>query len=197
MQEKTLQKRLLLIFFIFFITWSLYAKEMDLYKNYDSDEEFSTLTLKEQYTSYINSFIDKGLILEQPMRWARLMVKQYERDVLPYLNKSITDFEYENYNTDNLIVCIDYVIYELRESNLLTESELQLYQMIFASKLETYVAKYKIINKIIIRNFGYLTYDTFITGENTIFPPRITPEGLKEYYEAKLGITVEIAEELK
>ena len=197
MQEKTLQKKLLLIFFIFFITWSLYAKEMDLYKNYDGDEEFSTLTLKEQYTSYINSFIDKGLILEQPMRWARLMVKQYERDVLPYLNKSITDFEYENYNTDNLIVCIDYVIYELRESNLLTESELQLYQMIFASKLETYVAKYKIINKIIIRNFGYLTYDTFITGENTIFPPRITPEGLKEYYEAKLGITVEIAEELK
>ena len=197
MQEKTFQKKLLLIFFIFFITWSLYAKEMDLYKNYDSDEEFSTLTLEEQYTSYINSFIDKGLILEQPMRWARLMVKQYGRDVLPYLNKSITDFEYENYNTDNLIVCIDYVIYELKQYDLLTESELQLYQMIFASKLETYVAKYKIINKIIIRNFGYLTYDTFITGENTIFPPRITPESLKEYYEAKLGITVEIAEELK
>ena len=197
MQEKTLQKKLLLIFFIFFITWSLYAKEMDLYKNYDGDEEFSTLTLKEQYTSYINSFIDKGLILEQPMRWARLMVKQYGRDVLPYLNKSITDFEYENYNTDNLIVCIDYVIYELKQYDLLTQSELQLYQMIFASKLETYVAKYKIINKIIIRNFGYLTYDTFITGENTIFPPRITPESLKEYYEAKLGITVEIAEELK
>ena len=162
MQEKTLQKRLLLIFFIFFITWSLYAKEMDLYKNYDGDEEFSTLTLKEQYTSYINSFIDKGLIKEQPMKWAFRMVRQYKRDILPYLNNSITDFEYENYNTDNLIVCIDYVIYALRESNLLTESELQLYQMIFASKLETYVAKYKIINKIIIRNFGYLTYDTLI-----------------------------------
>ena len=189
------------IFFLGLVTLLLvtqaYAKEMDLYKNYDGDEEFSTLTLKEQYTSYINSFIDKGLILEQPMRWARLMVKQYGRDVLPYLNKSITDFEYENYNRDNLIVCIDYVIYELKQYELLTQSELQLYQMIFASKLETYVAKYKIINKIIIRNFGYLTYDTFITGENTIFPPRITPEGLKEYYEAKLGITVEIAEELK
>ena len=197
MQEKTLQKRLLLIFFIFFITWSLYAKEMDLYKNYDGDEEFSTLTLKEQYTSYINSFIDKGLILEQPMRWARLMVKQYGRDVLPYLNKSITDFEYENYNTDNLIVCIDYVIYALEEENLLTPLELQLYQMIFSSKLETYVAKHKIIDEIVIDNFGYLTYDTFITGENTIFPPRSTPESLKEYYEAKLGITVEIAEELK
>ena len=197
MQEKTLQKRLLLIFFIFFITWSLYAKEMDLYKNYDGDEEFSTLTLKEQYTSYINSFIDKGLIKEQPMKWAFRMVRQYKRDILPYLNNSITDFEYENYNTDNLIVCIDYVIYALRESKLLTESELQLYQMIFASKLETYVAKHKVINEIVIDNFGYLTYDTFITGENTIFPPRITPESLKEYYEAKLGITVEIAEELK
>ena len=182
---------------VLFLALQVFSKEMDLYKNYDGDEEFSTLTLKEQYTSYINSFIDKGLILEQPMRWARLMVKQYGRDILPYLNKSITDFEYENYNTDNLIVCIDYVIYELKQYDLLTQSELQLYQMIFASKLETYVAKYKIINKIIIRNFGYLTYDTFITGENTIYPPRITPESLKEYYEAKLGITVEIAEKLK
>ena len=182
---------------VLFLASLCFSKEMDLFCNDNGAKEFSTLTLEEQYTSYINSFIDKGLILEQPMRWARLMVKQYGRDVLPYLNKSITDFEYENYNTDNLIVCIDYVIYELKQYDLLTQSELQLYQMIFASKLETYVAKYKIINKIIIRNFGYLTYDTFITGENTIFPPRITPEGLKEYYEAKLGITVEIAEELK
>ena len=191
------QKRLIIGIMVLFLALQVFSKEMDLYKNYDGDEEFSTLTLKEQYTSYINSFIDKGLILEQPMRWARLMVKQYGRDILPYLNKSITDFEYENYNTDNLIVCIDYVIYELKQYDLLTQSELQLYQMIFASKLETYVAKYKIINKIIIRNFGYLTYDTFITGENTIYPPRITPESLKEYYEAKLGITVEIAEKLK
>ena len=182
---------------VLFLALQVFSKEMNLYKNYDSDEEFSTLTLEEQYTSYINSFIDKGLVLEQPMSWAYMMVDQHGRDILPYLNNSITDFEYENYYTDNLIVCIDYVIYALRESNLLTESELQLYQMIFASKLETYVAKYKIINKIIIRNFGYLTYDTFITGKNTIFPPRITPESLKEYYEAKLGITVEIAEELK
>ena len=194
MQEKTLQKRLLLIFFILFITWSLYAKEMDLYRNNDSDEEFLTLTLEEQYRSYINSFIDKGILLEQPMSLAYMMVDQHGRDILPYLNNSITDFEYENYNTDNLIVCIDYVIYALRESNLLTESELQLYQMIFASKLETYVAKHKVIDGIV---FGYLTYDTFIIGENTIFPPRITPESLKEYYETKLGITVEIAEELK
>ena len=182
---------------VLFLASLCFSKEMDLFCNDNGAKEFSTLTLEEQYTSYINFFIDKGLILEQPMSWAYIMVDQHGRDILPYLNNSITDFEYENYNTDNLIVCIDYVIYALRESNLLTESELQLYQMIFASKLETYVAKYKIINKIIIRNFGYLTYDTFITGENTIFPPRITPEGLKEYYEAKLGITVEIAEELK
>ena len=91
MQEKTLYKKLLLIFLFFFITWSLYAKEMDLYKNYDGDEEFSTLTLKEQYTSYINSFIDKGLIKEQPMKWAFRMVRQYKRDILPYLNNYLND----------------------------------------------------------------------------------------------------------
>ena len=90
-----------------------------------------------------------------------------------------------------------YVIYELKQYELLTPSELQLYQMIFALNLETYVAKHKIIDEIVIDNFGYLTYDTFIKDENTIFPPSITPESLKEYYETKLGITVEIAEELK
>ncbi len=197
MQEKTLYKKLLLIFLIFFITWSLYAKEMDLYKNYDGDEEFSTLTLKEQYTSYINSFAHRTFVLEQPMYWARLMVKQYGRSILPYLNNSIINFSFDIRKKNCLFLCIDYVIYELKQYELLTPSELQLYQMIFASKLETYVAKYKVIDEIVIDNFDYLTYDTFITGENTIFPPRITPESLKEYYEAKLGITVEIAEELK
>ena len=84
------------IFFLGLVTLLLVtqvsAKEMDLYKNYDGDEEFSTLTLKEQYTSYINSFINKGLILEQPMSWAYMMVDQHGRDILPYLNNSITDY---------------------------------------------------------------------------------------------------------
>ena len=197
MQEKTLQKKLLLIFFIFFITWSLYAKEMNLYRNHTGDAEFSTLTLEEQYTSYINSFAHRTFVLEQPMSWARLMVKQYGRSILPYLNNSIINFSFDIREKNCLFVCIDYVIHELKQYELLTPSELQLYQMIFASKLETYVAKHKIIDEIVIDNFGYLTYDTFITGENTIFPPSITPESLKEYYETKLGITVEIAEELK
>ena len=197
MQEKTLQKRLLLIFFIFFITWSLYAKEMDLYKNYDGDEEFSTLTLEEQYTSYINSFAHRTFVLEQPMNWALRMIDQYGREILPYLNNSIINFSFDIRKKNFLFLCIDYVIYELKQYELLTPSELQLYQMIFASKLETYVAKHKIIDEIVIDNFGYLTYDTFIKDENTIFPPSITPESLKEYYEAKLGISVEIAEELK
>ena len=190
-------RKIMLTVVLFLLIIQVFAKEMNLYRNYEGATEFATLTLDEQYCSYINSFIDKGLIKEQPMKWAFRMVRQYKRDILPYLNNSITDFEYENYNTDNLIVCIDYVIYALEEENLLTPLELQLYQMIFASKLETYVAKHKVIDEIVIDNFGYLTYDTFITGENTIFPPRITPESLKEYYEAKLGITVEIAEELK
>ena len=197
MQEKTLYKKLLLIFFIFFITWSLYAKEMDLFCNDNGGKEFSTLTLEEQYISYINSFAHRTFVLEQPMIWALIMIKQYGRDILPYLNNSIINFSFDIREKNCLFICIDYVIYILKEYDLLTESELQLYQMIFASKLETYVAKHKIIDEIVIDNFGYLTYDTFIKDENTIFPPSITPESLKEYYEAKLGITVEIAEELK
>ena len=191
------QKRLILCIMVLFLALQVFSKEMDLFCNDNGGKEFSTLTLEEQYISYINSFAHRTFVLEQPMYWARLMVKQYGRSILPYLNNSIINFSFDIRKKNCLFVCIDYVIYELKQYELLTPSELQLYQMIFASKLETYVAKHKIIDEIVIDNFGYLTYDTFIKDENTIFPPSITPESLKEYYETKLGITVEIAEELK
>ena len=191
------QKRLILCIMVLFLTSLCFSKEMNLYRNYTGAEEFSTLTLEEQYTSYINSFADKEVVFEQPMNWALRMIDQYGREILPYLNNSIINFSFDIREKNCLFVCIDYVIYELKQYELLTPSEIQLYQMIFASKLETYVAKHKIIDEIVIDNFGYLTYDTFIKDENTIFPPSITPESLKEYYETKLGITVEIAEELK
>ena len=182
---------------VLFLTSLCFSKEMDLFCNDNGAKEFSTLTLEEQYTSYINSFAHRNFVLEQPANWAYRMIKQYGREILPYLNNSIINFSFDIREENCLFICIDYVIYVLKEYDLLTESELQLYQMIFASKLETYVAKHKIIDEIVIDNFGYLTYDTFIKDENTIFPPSITPESLKEYYETKLGITVEIAEELK
>ena len=195
MKRKIKEKVILLLFVTF--TSLCFSKEMDLFCNDNGAKEFSTLTLEEQYTSYINSFAHRTFVSVQPMNWALRMIKQYGREILPYLNNSIINFSFDIREKNCLFVCIDYVIYVLKEYDLLTESELQLYQMIFASKLETYVAKHKIIDEIVIDNFGYLTYDTFIKDENTIFPPRITPESLKEYYEAKLGITVEIAEELK
>ena len=195
MKRKIKEKVILLLFVTF--TSLCFSKEMDLFCNDNGAKEFSTLTLEEQYTSYINSFAHRTFVLEQPMKWALRMIKQYGREILPYLNNSIINFSFDIREKNCLFVCIDYVIYILKEYDLLTESELQLYQMIFASKLETYVAKHKIIDEIVIDNFGYLTYDTFIKDENTIFPPSITPESLKEYYETKLGITVEIAEELK
>jgi len=191
------QKRLILCIMVLFLASLCFSKEMDLFCNDNGAKEFSTLTLEEQYTSYINSFAHRPFVLEQPMKWALRMIKQYGREILPYLNNSIINFSFDIREKNCLFICIDYVIYILKEYDLLTESELQLYQMIFASKLETYVAKHKIIDEIVIDNFGYLTYDTFIKDENTIFPPSITPESLKEYYETKLGITVEIAEELK
>ena len=191
------QKKLIISIMVLFLASLCFSKEMDLFCNDNGAKEFSTLTLEEQYTSYINSFAHRTFVLEQPMKWALRMIKQYGREILPYLNNSIINFSFDIREKNCLFVCIDYVIYELKQYELLTPSELQLYQMIFASKLETYVAKHKIIDEIVIDNFGYLTYDTFIKDEKTIFPPSITPESLKEYYETKLGITVEIAEELK
>ena len=68
---------------------------MDLFCNDNGGKEFSTLTLEEQYTSYINSFAHRPFVLEQPMIWALRMIKQYGREILPYLNNSIINFSFD------------------------------------------------------------------------------------------------------
>ena len=68
---------------------------MNLYRNYTGAEEFSTLTLEEQYTSYINSFADKEVVFEQPIKWAYRMIEKYGREIIPYLNNSIISFSFD------------------------------------------------------------------------------------------------------
>ena len=68
---------------------------MNLYRNYTGAEEFSALTLEEQYTSYINSFADKEFVLEQPIKWAYRMIEKYGREIIPYLNNSIISFSFD------------------------------------------------------------------------------------------------------
>ena len=132
------QKKLIISIMVLFLALQVFSKEMNLYRTYTGDAEFATLTLEEQYTSYINSFAHRPFVLEQPMYWARLMVKQYGRSILPYLNDSILSFSFDIRKKNKLFVCIDYVIYALEEENLLTPLELQLYQMIFAHQAAFY-----------------------------------------------------------
>ena len=92
---------------VLFLALQVFSKEMDLFCNDNGGKEFSTLTLEEQYISYINSFAHRTFVLEQPMYWARLMVKQYGRSILPYLNNSIINFSFDIRKKNCLFVCID------------------------------------------------------------------------------------------
>ena len=62
---------------VLFLASLCFSKEMDLFCNDNGAKEFSTLTLEEQYTSYINSFAHRTFVLEQPMKWALRMIKQH------------------------------------------------------------------------------------------------------------------------
>ncbi len=81
---------------VFFTFTTLCAEEMNLWCNDNGAEEFATLTLEEQYLSYINSFKDIRDVREQPMKWAKRMVKQYGRDVIPLMNETISSSSFDH-----------------------------------------------------------------------------------------------------
>ena len=78
-------KKILIILLLVFIFISISAEEMNLWCNGDVDafEKFAALSVEEQYSNYINSFKDIQDVREQPTTWARRMVRQYGRDVIP------------------------------------------------------------------------------------------------------------------
>ena len=88
------------------------AKEMNLWCNDKGAEEFASLALEEQYTSYINSFKDIRDVREQPMKWAKRMVKQYGRDVIPLMNETISSSSFDhllNEPYDSTWTCLCYL----------------------------------------------------------------------------------------
>ena len=160
---------------------------MNLWCNGDVDafEKFAALSVEEQYSNYINSFKDIQDVREQPTTWARRMVRQYGRDVIPLMNETIRDLTFDHVYIrpyDSTMHCINYLIYVLVSSNLLTDIEKELYAQIFQSKIENYVLKYKIIDGTVKATYSFLV---LLKGIDT---RKETAETWRDYYQERLGI---------
>ncbi len=178
-------KKLLAAILVFFTFTVLCAEEMNLWCNDNGAEDFATLTLEEQYLSYINSFKDIRDVREQPMKWAKRMVKQYGRDVMPLMNMTISNLTLDHVFRkpyDSTVVCVDYLFYALIQNNMLTNIEKELYLQIFQAKIDNYVFKYRIIDGTV--KVSYAT--VYLLGGPSI--QKETAETLRDYYQERLGI---------
>ncbi len=168
---------------VFFTFTTLCAEEMNLWCNDNGAEEFATLTLEEQYLSYINSFKDIRDVREQPMKWAKRMVKQYGRDVIPLMNETISSSSFDhllNEPYDSTWTCLYYLFIRFIERQLFTEIERQLYIQLIQTKMDNYVLKFRKVDNTLYCGVALLySFGVEIAS---------SPEELQSYYEKRLNI---------
>lgn len=184
MYISNMKRKILITFIIMFIAIiTVEAKEMNLWCNDKGAEEFASLALEEQYTSYINSFKDIRDVREQPMKWAKRMVKQYGRDVIPLMNETISSSSFDhllNEPYDSTWTCLCYLFIAFIERQLLTENEIQLYIQIIQAKMDNYVLKFRKVDKTLYCGIALL----YSFGVEIVS----FPEELQLYYEQRLNI---------
>lgn len=182
-----IKKNILLVSVFLILINIISAKEMNLHNNYPT-KEFEKLTIEEQYTSYMNSFMYRSIVREQPHKWAISMVKQYGRDVLPFFNQTLQDLKLEDFsekrNTPQLQACLDYLLIVFNDYEILTENEKNLYAQILKGKIDLYVYKYRVIDYIVRSAYGslsllYYTYDKNESKDKNV---------LAAYYKERLEI---------
>ncbi len=186
-------KKLLAAILVFFTFTALCAKEMNLWSNDNGAKEFATLTVEEQYISYVNTYKNKRDTFGQARKWAKRMVEQYGRDVIPLMNETISlmtfDYAYKE-PYESTAECIWYVVCSLLNYNLLTDIEKELYAQIFQAKIDNYILKYKKIDKNIIIEHSYLVVLKGIDIRNK------TAEYWRDYYQERLGIDDIVADDI-
>ena len=178
-------KKLLAAILVFFTFTALCAKEMNLWCNDNGAEDFATLTVEEQYISYVNTFKNKKDMFGQARKWANRMVGQYGRDVIPFMNETIKDMTFDNVFIepyDSTANCINYLMYALVSNNILTDIEKELYAQIFQTKIENYILKYRIIDGTVNVTHSFLV---LLRGIDT---RKETAESWRDYYQERLGI---------
>ncbi|MBP5329267.1 MAG: hypothetical protein J6Y75_05145 [Spirochaetaceae bacterium] len=179
-------KKLSLCAFICFFSF-LYAKEMNLYNNYEDIKEFEKLTLEEQYTSYINSFKPLKDPKGQPIQWARIMIKQHKRDILPFLESTLDSFSLDYLYKepyDSTARCLQIIFEQLRYADLLTTGEKTQYIAILDKKLDEYILKHKIVDGTL-----YFTQSMMNVLNAEKYDYDKSDSALKRKYEKKLKIS--------
>ena len=178
-------KKTLMILLLTFIFISISAEEMNLWSNDDIDafDKFASLSVEEQYSSYINSFKDIQDVREQPNTWAKRMISQYGRDVIPLMNETISSSSFDhllNEPYDSTWTCLYYLFIRFIERQLFTEIERQLYIQLIQTKMDNYVLKFRKVDKTLYCGIALLY--TFGIDLDSL------PEELQVYYEQRLSI---------
>ena len=188
-------KRFMMFFLFMLASMGLFAKEMELYKNFSGAEEFSSLSVEEQYSSYINSFKKIKDPREQPMTWANRMVNQYGREILPYFNRTLETLTLDHVYKkpyDSTMRCISYLAHSFMNTCILTENEKKLYAQIIESKIQLYLLKYRIFDRTVI-----VAAATMIELDESYDIPWRDKLKIKAEYEKKLGIEIEMGDMTK
>lgn len=183
-------KRIIIMFFNVFFVFFIFSEDMNLWCNFNGADQFASLTLEEQYRSYINSFKDIQDPRTQPHKWALRMVKQYGRDVLPYLDETLKTFSINHkYRKpyDSTLDCIYWLFDYLIESNTITEDERLAYINIIETKIGEYLFEYRIIDGTVRGANGILLA---LEYQGDFLNARY----LKSYYEDLYGIEIEMGD---
>ena len=178
-------RKFLAAILLFFTFTTLCAEEMELWCNDRGAGEFATLTVEEQYNSYINSFKKIKDPREQPMKWANRMVKQYGRDVIPLMNDTISKLTFDHVYKkpyDSTFHCIFFLIDVLIKNNIFTNTEKELYSQLFQAKIDNYILKYKLIDGTVKLSHSILN---ILQGFDT---RKESAETWLNYYEERLGV---------
>ena len=188
-------KKKIAIILLILLFAGLNAKEMELWCNDRGAEEFATLTVEEQYNSYINSFKKIKDPQMQPYKWACRMIDQYGRDVLPCFNKTLEIITFDNVYRkpyDSTMCCIHWFLSAALENQIFTENEKELYAQILIDKADMYIYKNKIVDRTIY--FAYVCVDNLVPFDDTDW---IGWEEFKEEKEQQLGIEIEMGDMTK
>ena len=193
-------KKLLAAILVFLTFTALCAEEMELYKNFNGAEEFATLTVEEQYNSYINSFKKIKDPQMQPYKWACRMIDQYGRDVLPCFNKTLEIITFDNVYRkpyDSTMCCIHWFLSAALENQIFTENEKELYAQILINKVDAYLLKYRIVDRTVYYVYVsiYDIYERILKRVGTVKWDGW--EKFKEDKEKQLGISLEMGDMTK
>ena len=193
-------RKFLAAILLFFTFTTLCAKEMELYKNFDGAEEFATLTVEEQYNSYINSFKKIKDPMTQPSKWAYRMVEQYGREVLPYFNNTLYQLNLDNVYRkpyDSTFTCLYWLIRSFLNENIFTEDEKELYAQFLINKVDAYLLKYRIVDRTVYYVYVsiYDIYERILKRVGTVKWDGW--EKFKEDKEKQLGISLEMGDMTK